>query len=132
MYGNWFDFNLPYYEHYRDKKNFLFLTYKEMKLMSFVDHKGCVVRISDFLSRPLSEEHVDKAVEITTFSNMKAKNPTSFQRNGEISKRMRKCVVEDWKTRFTVTQNERFDAIYNQRMEGSALAKLASKIVFEI
>ncbi|XP_071955668.1 sulfotransferase 1B1-like [Antedon mediterranea] len=116
MYGTWFDYNLPYYEQHRNKKNFLFLTYEEMKL----DHKGCVVRICDFLSRPLSEEQVDKVVENTTFSTMKAtKKKFNVTRKG---------VVGDWKTRFTVAQNERFDAIYNQRMEGSALAK---RIIFE-
>ncbi|XP_071942781.1 amine sulfotransferase-like [Antedon mediterranea] len=129
LYGNWFDFNLPYYENHRDKKNFLFLTYEEMKL----DHKGCVVRISDFLSRPLSEEQVDKVVQNTSFSNMKANNRVPFfQLKKEKGERtyalLRKGVIGDWKTRFTVAQNERFDAIYNQRMEGSALAK---RIVFE-
>ncbi|XP_071955667.1 amine sulfotransferase-like [Antedon mediterranea] len=127
VYGNWFDFNLPYYENHRNKKNFLFLTYEDMKL----DHKGCVIRICDFLSRPLSEEQVDKVVENTTFSNMKARNPV-FQLKKEIGKRtftlLRKGIVGDWKTRFTVAQNERFDAIYNHRMEGSALPK---RIIFE-
>ncbi|XP_071955663.1 amine sulfotransferase-like [Antedon mediterranea] len=126
--GNWFDYNLPYYEQHRNKKNFLFLTYEEMKL----DHKGCVIRISDFLSRPLSEEQVDKVVQNTSFSSMKAKNSISFQLKEEIGKKtfplLRKGIVGDWKTRFTVAQNERFDAIYNQRMEGSALAK---RIIFE-
>ncbi|XP_071955669.1 amine sulfotransferase-like [Antedon mediterranea] len=116
MYGNWFDYNLPYYEQHRNKKNFLFLTYEEMKL----DHKGCVVRICDFLSRPLSEEQLDKVVENTTFSSMKAtKQKFNVTRKG---------IVGDWKSRFTVAQNKRFDAIYNQRMEGSALAK---RIIFE-
>ncbi|XP_071955662.1 amine sulfotransferase-like [Antedon mediterranea] len=131
LYGNWFDFNLPYYENHRNKKNFLFLTYEEMK----IDHKGCVIRICDFLSRPLSEEQVDKVVENTTFSNMKASNLVSFfQEKEDIGKRkytlFRKGIVGDWKTRFTVAQNGRFDAIYNHRMEGGTA--LAKRIIFEI
>ncbi|XP_071955657.1 sulfotransferase 2A1-like [Antedon mediterranea] len=125
LYGNWFDFNLPYYENHRNKKNFLFLTYEEMKL----DHKGCVLRICDFLSRPLSEEQVDKVVENTSFSSMKASKPVLFFQGKPTYNLLRKGVVGDWKTRFTVAQKERFDAIYNQRMEGTALAK---RIKFEI
>ncbi|XP_033123909.1 sulfotransferase 2B1-like [Anneissia japonica] len=134
MYGSWFDHNLKYYEH-RDAKNFLFLTYEEMKL----DHKGCVIQLCDFVSRRLTDEQVDLIVNNTTFSNMKSKFtdklPVGIKQLGNLPKVaargdpnqkftiLRKGVVGDWKTQFTVAQNEIFDEIYNEKMKGSSLRR---------
>ncbi|XP_033123844.1 sulfotransferase 1C2-like isoform X2 [Anneissia japonica] len=138
MCGSWFDFNLKYYEH-RDAKNFLFITYEEMKL----DHKGCVIQLSDFFSRHLTDDQVDLIVNNTTFSNMKSKftGKRNTKHLGDVPKLgvvgasnqkftiMRKGVVGDWKTHFTVAQNELFDEIYSEKMKRSSLRR---RIIFEI
>ncbi|XP_033123900.1 amine sulfotransferase-like [Anneissia japonica] len=135
MCGSWFDINLKYYEH-RDAKNFLFLTYEEIKL----DHKGCVIQLCDFVSRHMTDEQVDLIVNNTTFSSMKSiftgelpvdlnkqlENLPKLEAIGDPNQKfsvLRKGVVGDWKTQFTVAQNELFDEIYNEKMKGSSLRR---------
>nr|KAF6490032.1 hypothetical protein HJG59_010406 [Molossus molossus] len=86
-----------------------------------------IKKILEFVGRSLSEETVDHIVQHTSFKEMK-KNPMANYSNipieimdHSISAFMRKGIIGDWKTMFTVAQNERFDADYAQKMAGCSL-----------
>ncbi|XP_024089726.1 sulfotransferase 1A2 isoform X2 [Pongo pygmaeus] len=85
-------------------------------------------KILEFVGRSLPEETVDLMVQHTSFKEMK-KNPmtnyTTIRRefmDHSISPFMRKGMAGDWKTTFTVAQNERFDADYAEKMAGCSLS----------
>uniref|UniRef100_G3QEU7 Sulfotransferase n=1 Tax=Gorilla gorilla gorilla TaxID=9595 RepID=G3QEU7_GORGO len=87
-----------------------------------------IQKILEFVGRSLPEETVDLMVEHTSFKEMK-KNPmtnyTTVPRefmDHSISPFMRKGMAGDWKTTFTVAQNERFDADYVEKMAGCSLS----------
>ncbi|NP_001387190.1 sulfotransferase 1A2 isoform 4 [Homo sapiens] len=87
-----------------------------------------IQKILEFVGRSLPEETVDLMVEHTSFKEMK-KNPmtnyTTVRRefmDHSISPFMRKGMAGDWKTTFTVAQNERFDADYAKKMAGCSLS----------
>ncbi|XP_055154294.1 sulfotransferase 1A2 isoform X4 [Symphalangus syndactylus] len=85
-------------------------------------------KILEFVGRSLPEETVDLMVQHTSFKEMK-KNPmtnyTTVRRefmDHTISPFMRKGMAGDWKTTFTVAQNERFDVDYAEKMAGCSLS----------
>ncbi|XP_038059901.1 sulfotransferase 1A1-like [Patiria miniata] len=145
MYGTWFAYVLNFWKKHRHDKNFLFLKYEDMK----TDPKGAVIQISDFLGKNLSEEAIERVVEFSSLNSMKARfsqakpakeappqsppadkasAPSSDEAKAGPSKTkfgapsiIRKGIVGDWKTVFTVAQNEELDALYREKMAGSGL-----------
>ncbi|XP_036384064.1 amine sulfotransferase-like [Megalops cyprinoides] len=115
--GSWFAHINDWYNH-KDEFNLLFLTFEEMKK----DRRGAIMKISNFLGKTLDSKTLDTIVEKISFENMK-KNPTTcaeknFPKHFDSSKgsMLRKGQVGDWKTVFTMEQNERFDRIYQEKM----------------
>uniref|UniRef100_A0A8C9QQ06 Sulfotransferase n=1 Tax=Spermophilus dauricus TaxID=99837 RepID=A0A8C9QQ06_SPEDA len=91
------------------------------------NRKREIRKILEFLGRSLSEEMVDHIVQHTSFKEMK-KNPMANYTtipieimDQNISPFMRKGIVGDWKSVFTVAQNEHFDAHYAKKMAGCKL-----------
>ncbi|XP_077839393.1 sulfotransferase 1A3/1A4 isoform X2 [Macaca mulatta] len=87
-----------------------------------------IQKILEFVGRSLPEETVDLMVQHTSFREMK-KNPMANYTtvpqefmDHSISPFMRKGMTGDWKTTFTVAQNERFDADYAEKMAGCSLS----------
>lgn len=122
--GSWFDNVLPWW-HKRHEPNVLFLKYEDMKK----DLRSCVTQIADFLERPLSDEAIDTIVAKSTFDAMKNNPKTNPDRLMESFKNavdqnksfLRKGEVGDWKNYFTVAQNESFDALYREKLQGTEL-----------
>jgi hypothetical protein len=96
IYGDFFDWYADW-SRIVDYDNVLFVRYEELKK----DHGGCVKKIAEFFGKELSDEHVAKITEATSFSKMQA-NPSTNQINNpafDCSKGqfMRKGQVGDWK-----------------------------------
>uniref|UniRef100_A0A2K5INB7 Sulfotransferase n=1 Tax=Colobus angolensis palliatus TaxID=336983 RepID=A0A2K5INB7_COLAP len=85
-------------------------------------------KILEFVGRSLPEETVDLMVQHTSFKEMKKNPMTNYTTvpqefmDHSISPFMRKGMAGDWKTTFTVAQNERFDADYAEKMAGCSLS----------
>ncbi|XP_065393092.1 sulfotransferase 1A1 isoform X2 [Macaca fascicularis] len=85
-------------------------------------------KILEFVGRSLPEETVDLMVQHTSFKEMKKNPMTNYTTvpqefmDHSISPFMRKGMTGDWKTTFTVAQNERFDADYAEKMAGCSLS----------
>lgn len=130
VYGSWFDHVLPYWEFCKQHpNNVFFLTYEELKM----DLRGMVLRLSEFLDRPLTPEAVDAIVHHCTFDSMKTNKmvnrevlPISDLFDMTKSKFMRKGIIGDWKNYFTEAQSEAFNRLCESRMSQSDL-----QLVFE-
>ncbi|XP_055946615.1 sulfotransferase 1B1-like [Argiope bruennichi] len=130
VYGSWFDHVLPYWEFCKQNpNNVFFLTYEELKM----DLRGMVLRLCDFLERPLSPQAVDAIVSHCTFESMKTNKmvnrevlPISDLFDMRRSKFMRKGIIGDWKNYFTEEQSEAFNRLCESRMSQSDL-----QLVFE-
>lgn len=121
-YGDWFEHVLPWWEK-RNEPNVLFMKYEDMKK----NLQDAVLRISKFLEKSISEEELGDICEKSSFDAMK-NNPYSnpdymgiplFTR--QPIPFMRKGVIGDWRNYFTVAQNDRFDELYQRKIEGSGL-----------
>ncbi|XP_063510325.1 sulfotransferase 1A3 isoform X2 [Pongo pygmaeus] len=122
-YGSWYQHVQEWWELSRTHP-VLYLFYEDMK----ENPKREIQKILEFLGHSLPEETVDFMVQHTSFKEMK-KNPmtnyTTVPRefmDHSISPFMRKGMAGDWKTTFTVAQNERFDADYAEKMAGCSLS----------
>ena len=115
--GDIFDFNTAWWK-VRDQDNIFITTYEEMKK----DREGVVRKVAKFLGKELSDEVVQKIVELTGFEQMKS-NPLV---NGEDvaqagifdyskSQFMRKGQVGDWKNYFTEDQAKYIQELCDQR-----------------
>ncbi|XP_071957083.1 sulfotransferase 1A3-like isoform X4 [Antedon mediterranea] len=91
--GSWFDMNL-YWWNRRNDDNVLFLKYEDMK----EDLGSVIVKISEFIGWPVPEGKLEEVVQHCSFG-----------------------LVGDWKNYFTVSQNEAFDKLYEEKMKGSGL-----------
>ncbi|XP_043540899.1 amine sulfotransferase-like isoform X1 [Chiloscyllium plagiosum] len=115
IYGSWFDHIQNWYAH-RNEFNILFMCYEEMKL----DLRTSVQKICKFLGKELDNEKLDTIVKHCTFEIMKV-NPMANYENVESKSEngafLRKGIIGDWKTHFTVAQSEMFDKLFEERMK---------------
>ncbi|XP_054098720.1 sulfotransferase 1A1 isoform X4 [Callithrix jacchus] len=87
-----------------------------------------IQKILEFVGRSLPEDTLDFIVQHTSFKEMKKNPMTNYSTlpkelmDHSISPFMRKGTAGDWKTTFTVAQNERFDADYEEKMAGCSLS----------
>lgn len=114
--GDWFEHVLSWWRH-RDAPNLLFLRYEDLKH----DFDGQVARIASFLGRDLPEEVARKIRAAASFEKMRSAPFTSLREVEEFGGFFRKGEIGSWKEQFTVAQNEAFDRLYRERMEGTGL-----------
>nr|XP_027804542.1 sulfotransferase 1A1-like [Marmota flaviventris]XP_027804543.1 sulfotransferase 1A1-like [Marmota flaviventris]XP_027804544.1 sulfotransferase 1A1-like [Marmota flaviventris] len=121
-YGSWYQHVQEWWELSRTHP-VLYLFYEDLK----ENPKSEIRKILEFLGHSVSEETVDHIIQHTSFKEMK-KNPMANYStlpteimDHNISPFMRKGIVGDWKSAFTVAQNERFDAHYAEKMAGCKL-----------
>ncbi|KAM5130676.1 sulfotransferase 1A1-like isoform 1-T4 [Callospermophilus lateralis] len=121
-YGSWYQHVQEWWE-LSCTHPVLYLFYEDLK----ENPKREIKKILEFLGRSLSEEMVDHIVQHTSFKEMKKNPMTNYSTipteimDHSISAFMRKGVTGDWKSIFTVAQNERFDAHYAEKMAGCKL-----------
>ncbi|XP_059011682.1 sulfotransferase 1A1 [Mustela nigripes] len=122
-YGSWYQHVREWWE-LSHTHPVLYLFYEDMK----ENPKREIQKILKFLGRSLPEETVDLIVQQTSFKEMKKNSMANYSTipadimDHSVSAFMRKGITGDWKTTFTVAQNERFDADYAGKMEGCGLS----------
>ncbi len=120
--GLWFDHVLEWWKH-KDEPNVLFLKFEDMKN----DLCGAVKQIVDFMECDFGPDAISSIAALSTFQSMKANNATNFSwvpdhvRSSSVAQHLRKGIVGDWRSHFTVEQNKEFDAVYARRMKGTGL-----------
>lgn len=116
MYGNWFDYTREWDTHFRTQTNIYPVYFEDLK-MDFISN---VKKLAEFLGveRDISFYHeLEKTCSFDYMKQNKEDDLVALTEKG-LSKLYRKGVVGDWKTLFTVAQNEQFDALYKRKMEG--------------
>ncbi|XP_060114556.1 sulfotransferase 2B1-like [Heteronotia binoei] len=117
--GSWFDHVKGWME-LKGRPNFFYITYEELQQ----DLRGCVEKICHFLGKELNSQQLDSVVEYASFQKMKENKMSNFtlmpdsvvdHTKGEL---MRKGISGDWKNHLTVAQNEYFDRVYRENMQG--------------
>jgi hypothetical protein len=114
--GDWFDHVLSWWKH-SDNGNILFLKYED--LMNNFETQ--LEKIARFLHCPLTADVISKIQEKTSFTRMKQDKFSNLHEIAELGGFFRKGQIGSWKERFTVAQNELFDALYAVRMKDSGL-----------
>ena len=119
-YGLFFDHVFDWWVASQQSKHVLFVKYEDMKQ----DLARIVVHVADFIGLEADSALIERVVEQSTFKRM-AVNPKANldwvpQREG-VPRHMRKGIVGDWRNHFTAEQNERFDALYREKMAGTGL-----------
>ncbi|KAK2097806.1 Sulfotransferase 1A3 [Saguinus oedipus] len=85
-------------------------------------------KILEFVGCSLPEDTLDFIVQHTSFKEMQKNPMTNYSTlpkelmGHSISRFMRRGTAGDWKTTFTVAQNERFDEDYEEKMAGCSLS----------
>ncbi|XP_054169762.1 sulfotransferase 1A1 isoform X6 [Homo sapiens] len=128
-YGSWYQHVQEWWELSRTHP-VLYLFYEDMKEepSAAQNPKREIQKILEFVGHSLPEETVDFMVQHTSFKEMKKNPMTNYTTvpqefmDHSISPFMRKGMAGDWKTTFTVAQNERFDADYAEKMAGCSLS----------
>ncbi|XP_022100016.1 sulfotransferase 1A1-like [Acanthaster planci] len=120
FYGPWWNHYL-YFWRKRNDPNILVLKYEDMKQ----DLRGNVEKISKFLGKNLSAETLDTITEHCSFAKMK-NNPMAsldsiLRHDKSQGVFMRKGAIGNWKTHFTVAQNEAMDAHIEEKLHGTGL-----------
>lgn len=101
----------------------MFIKYEDMKC----DLKGSIAQVAEFIGYDLDQSTIDRIYEQTTFKSMKSNPNTNFTTNSIYKRRdvcqefIRKGIVGDWMTMFTVAQSQMFDEKYRRAMQGSGL-----------
>nr|XP_020835149.1 sulfotransferase 1C4-like isoform X2 [Phascolarctos cinereus] len=121
LWGSWYDHVKRWWEA-KDTYPILYLFYEDIKKHP----RREIEKVMEFLGKNLDEKVLDKIVYYTSFNVMK-NNPMSnytFEplMNHSVSPFMRKGVIGDWKTHFTVAQNERCNEDYREKMADTMLS----------
>lgn len=112
--GDWFDHVLSWWER-RDCDNILFLKYEDLKKNT----DGEMKRIADFLGLEVTPEKLALVREKVAFETMKKDDVLGDVK--EFNQFFRKGKVGSWKEQFTVSQNEFFDQLCEERFHGTGL-----------
>uniref|UniRef100_A0A2K5EI85 Sulfotransferase n=1 Tax=Aotus nancymaae TaxID=37293 RepID=A0A2K5EI85_AOTNA len=128
-YGSWYQHVQEWWELSRTHP-VLYLFFEDMKEepSAAQNPKREIQKILEFVGRSLPEETLDLMVQQTSFEEMKKNPMTNYTvvpqevMDHSISPFMRRGIAGDWKTTFTVAQNERFDADYVEKMAGCSLS----------
>ncbi|XP_051780638.1 amine sulfotransferase-like isoform X1 [Erpetoichthys calabaricus] len=116
--SSWFNHIKGWYTH-KDDFNILFLSYEEM----IQDLRSSVKKMCTFLDRKLSDEEIDNVVEHSQFHTMKNNSFANYRQvcpeifDYDKGSFMRKGIVGDWKKHLTVEQNEKFDEVFQEKMQ---------------
>nr|XP_056701851.1 sulfotransferase 2B1-like [Euleptes europaea] len=119
IYGSWFDHVKGWME-LKGSPNFFYITYEEL----LQDLRGCVEKICHFLGKELSSQQIDSVVEYASFQKMKDNKMSNFSQvpdhfmDHKKGKLLRKGISGDWKNHLTEAQNEHFDRVYWENMQG--------------
>ncbi|XP_036847952.1 sulfotransferase 1A1 isoform X1 [Manis javanica] len=134
-YGSWYQHVQEWWE-LSHTHPVLYLFYEDMK----ENPKREIHKILEFVGHSLPEEIVDRIVQHTSFQEMQKNPMTNYSTipldimDHKISAFMRKGALHppsfppypgiagDWKTTFTVAQNEHFDTDYAEKMAGCSLS----------
>ena len=118
-WGSYFEHVLPWWA-LKDNENVLFVKYEDLRK----DLKGQIKIIAEFLGFHLSDKHADAVVEKCTFKAMKANPNQGIKTFSKLFKKgmyFRKGSVGDWKNYFSDEQLEKFQKLYESRMNGTDL-----------
>lgn len=120
VYGSWFE-HIRGWLSLRDQKNFLLLSYEELKQ----DTRSTIEKICRFLGEKLEPEELNLVLKNSSFQAMKENKMSNYSLLSEVDlvhegrgSFMRKGISGDWKNHFTVTQAEKFDRVFKEKMAG--------------
>ncbi|KAK3107048.1 hypothetical protein FSP39_005914 [Pinctada imbricata] len=133
LYGTWFDYTKEMEKAKSENENIYTIQYEALKKNPIQEIKG----LATFLPVKTSDELVTEIAAQCEIGNLKKATKEVKKLPPEIMKiieeRMkvdpdfrppniyRKGIVGDWKNHFTVSQNERFDALYKEEMKDSSV-----------
>uniref|UniRef100_H2Y837 Sulfotransferase n=1 Tax=Ciona savignyi TaxID=51511 RepID=H2Y837_CIOSA len=110
------DHFLGWYQH-RNNKQILLLCYEEMKL----NPEKEIRKLSDFLGLSKTDEEIARVVDITSLASMKKQQEAGGNEVNAIRKKanlVRKGIIGDWKSHFTVAQSEAMDKLVEEKTKG--------------
>ncbi|XP_013068532.2 sulfotransferase 1A1-like [Biomphalaria glabrata] len=115
-HGSWFDFTKSWWP-LRELTNVKLVFYEDLKRNPF----GIIKELADFLGKQhLDDVTISRIAAHCSFEKMRENPMTNHQDvysiNSQVSPLMRKGQVGDWKSVFTVQQNEDFTQIYLDKL----------------
>ncbi|XP_049318948.1 sulfotransferase family 1, cytosolic sulfotransferase 5 [Astyanax mexicanus] len=117
-WGSWYDHIKGFWREKQKNKNILYLFYEDMK----EDPSREVLRIAEFLGKPLSKSVVDDIVHLTTFDSMRDNPMANYSTvpdsvfDRKASEFMRKGEVGDWQNYFSPQEDAEFEEHYHRTM----------------
>ncbi|KAG9463108.1 hypothetical protein GDO78_022423 [Eleutherodactylus coqui] len=121
-YGPWGAHNKDFWK-IRHQRDILYLFYEDI----LEDPKREIRKVMKYIGKDLPEDVVEKIYKRTTFKAMKDNSMANYSTipssimDQNISPFMRKGTCGDWKSHFTVAQNELFDEYYKKEMSDTDL-----------
>ncbi|KAJ3128897.1 hypothetical protein HK098_003224 [Nowakowskiella sp. JEL0407] len=120
---DFFDYMLSWYPQINDS-NVLFLVYEDMK----VDPRGSIVKIAKFLGIEVSDEVIDKVLDLSSISSMKKETKiVPMGRDADAANWVRKGVSGDWRNYLSAEQSKRMDDKFREKFEGTGIDKIWSE-----
>ncbi|KAH9491790.1 Sulfotransferase 1C4 [Bulinus truncatus] len=115
-HGSWFNFTKSWWQ-LRELPNVKLIFYEELKRNPF----RLIKELADFLGKShLDDAIISKVAAHCSFEKMRENPMTNhldvYSINSQVSPLMRKGVVGDWKSTFTVQQDEDFNQIYLEKL----------------
>ncbi|KAI9530522.1 Cytosolic sulfotransferase 1 [Dissostichus eleginoides] len=120
-YGSWYDHVSGWWEKKQSYSKLAYMFYEDLS----EDTGREMDQLCSFLGLSLSAEEKENVLTRVKFDNMKTNKMTNFSTihhmDQTVSPFMRKGKVGDWKNLFTVSQDEKFDEDYKQKMKNPTL-----------
>ncbi|VDI67031.1 Hypothetical predicted protein [Mytilus galloprovincialis] len=117
-YGSWFDYELGMEQAEKDHPGLIYTCYYEDVKKNPTKE---IKKLADFLEINVTDETIDGIAKATTFDNMQKNkmDGSKFVSDDGQGFIYRKGEIGDWKNYYTVAQNERYEALFKEKMKDS-------------
>ncbi|XP_070538805.1 amine sulfotransferase-like [Ptychodera flava] len=114
-FGSWLDHTLSWWNHFKSRSNYLFLTYEEVRN----DMRGTIQKLAKFMEKPLSKETTTAICKKCCLSVVPWKE--CRKEKDDFLESINAGPVDEWKDYFTVTLTEKFDEILKPKLAAVGL-----------
>ncbi|XP_077987698.1 sulfotransferase 1E1-like [Glandiceps talaboti] len=119
-FGSWLDHTIKWWSQFANRKNYLFLTYEEVRQ----DLRATIEKLAKFLSVPLSKENITSICMKCCLSKVPWECEQDSNQKDDFLESINAGEVNEWKDYFTVSLSEKFEEAVKPKLAAAGMLNM--------